>query len=436
MTYTSGHSLFEAACLPNPKSRFGLLPGSYSRRRPYQLPIANASSFPEPLVRHNDDHLRGYYLTQPDLSDVAVLQIPTFRLTEGQTPFSHAARAFFEKALSDGKSRLVIDLSGNPGGDVNEGFDLFRAFFPDQKIYSATRFRATELIYLLGKIFSSASGQEKLTKLDLDPHIIASKAVNPKQTEGFASWDSLYGPEVINGARMSRLYSVFNATSASTEENPISGYGEAILDPSRRLFLPEDIVMVSSLVSISNFTNVAQMTDGRCASTCVTFAQSMKKQGVRSIAFGGRPREAAMSAFGGVRGAQHWTLSLISTYITAARQLLAGWPANDGSILNTEELSRFEQLAPPSIEEMALQVDRHGQSGINFRNAYDEGDDETPLQFAYESADCRMYYTAENVVHPATTWEAAARAMFGGAPCVRGSVNATGPAHHESNRGG
>ena len=178
------------------------------------------------------------------------------------------------------------------------------------------------------------------------------------------------------------------------------------------------------------------MTDGRCASTCVTFAQSMKKQGVRSVAFGGRPREAAMSALGGVRGAQHWTLSLISKYISAARQLVANSPGHDGSLLTVDELSRFEQLAPPSIEKMALRVDRHRQSGINFRNAYAEGNDNTPLQFAYESADCRLFYTAKNVVHPATTWEVAARVMFKGAPCVHGSVNATGPSHHESNRGG
>ena len=244
MTYTSGDALFEAACLPNPRSRFGLFPGSFPRKRPYQLPTPDANSFPEPVIRHNDDHLRGYYLAQQDLSDIAVLQIPTFRLTKGQTPFSHAARAFMEKALSDGKSRLIIDLSGNPGGDVNEGFDLFRAFFPDQNIYSATRFRATELIYLMGKIFSSPSSQKLLTDLDLEPHIIASKAVSPYQNQGFASWDSLYGPEIINGAKMSRLYSVFNATATSTRENPISGYGEAVLDPVRRLFKPENIIIV------------------------------------------------------------------------------------------------------------------------------------------------------------------------------------------------
>ena len=251
MTYTSGDSLFEAACLLNPESRFGLFPGLFPRKRPYQLPTTGVNSFPRPFIRHNDDHLRGYYLNHQDLSDIAVLQIPTFRLTEGQTPFSDATRAFIKKALSDGKSRLIIDLSGNPGGDVNEGFDLFRAFFPDQTIYSATRFRATELIYLMGKIFSSPSSQKLLTDLDLDPHIIASKAVSPYQSQGFASWESLYGPEIINGAKMSRLYSVFNVTAASTRENPISGYGEATLNPIRRLFKPEDIVMVSLPASSS-----------------------------------------------------------------------------------------------------------------------------------------------------------------------------------------
>ena len=251
MNYSSGTSLFEAACLPNPKNRFGSYPGSFPRNSSYQSPTTGADSFPRPLLRHDDDHLRGYYLKQKHLSDIAVLQIPTFRLTEGQTPFSSAVRAFVKGALSDGKSKIIIDLSGNPGGDVNEGFDIFRVFFPDRPIYSATRFRASDLIYLMGKIFSSPSSQKMLSNLKLDPHIIASKAVNPDQTRGFASWDSLFGPEVINGAKMSSIYSVFNVTAASTNENPISGYGEAVLNPYTRVFKPENIIIVGFLACCS-----------------------------------------------------------------------------------------------------------------------------------------------------------------------------------------
>ena len=131
-------------------------------------------------------------------------------------------------------------------------------------------------------------------------------------------------------------------------------------------------------------------------------------------------------ALGGVRGAQHWTLSTISKYISAARQLVANLSDSKGGPLTVDEVSRFEQLALPSIEKMALRVDRHGQSGINFRDAYAEGDDNNPFPFLYESADCRLFYTAENVLHPATTCEVAASVMYRGAPCVQGSANATG----------
>ena len=157
----------------------------------------------------------------------------------------------------------------------------------------------------------------------------------------------------------------------------------------------------------------------------------MRKQGVRSVAFGGRPREAPMSALGGVRGAQHWTLSLVSQYISAARQFLNTSSDVHHDLLTPVERARFEQLAPPSLDNMAFRVDLHGNSGVNFRNGYAEGDDRTPLQFAYESADCRLFYTTENALHPATTWEAAATVMFGGGSCVHGSVNATEPSHHE-----
>lgn len=155
------------------------------------------------------------------------------------------------------------------------------------------------------------------------------------------------------------------------------------------------------------------MTDGQCASTCSVVAHLLKEQGVRSIAFGGRPRHGLMQAVGGVRGAQYWALETISEYVERARHLALAALQTDSPILSRAEMQRFNELAPLPLRDLPLRLDTYEQSGINIRNAYSAGDDSTPLQFLYEPADCRLFFTAENYMDPAT-----ASAMFLKGSCV------------------
>ena len=166
------------------------------------------------------------------------------------------------------------------------------------------------------------------------------------------------------------------------------------------------------------------MTDGTCASTCSIFAELMKKQGVRSIAFGGRPQYGPMQALGGVKGGQYLSLPLLHRYISRAYDLAVNASEAGSPILTPEQLARFEEIAPPDPKNFSLRINRIGTGGVNFRNAYREGNDVTPLQFVYEAADCRLFYTAENYIRPATSWLAAANAMLNGGSCVRDSNDA------------
>jgi hypothetical protein len=164
------------------------------------------------------------------------------------------------------------------------------------------------------------------------------------------------------------------------------------------------------------------MSDGYCASTCALFAGLLKKQGVRSIAFGGRPKYGPMQTVGGVKGGQYWSLSHISQYISNAYDLAVKASEIGSPILTPEQLARFKEIAPPNPTNFSLRFDTLGSGGVNFRNAYREGDDVTPLQFIYEAADCRLFYTAENYVYPATSWLAAANTMLNDGSCVEGST--------------
>lgn len=421
MNYTSGQALFEAACLPSPNSKyvFGSFPGMYLGPPAYELPASGPSAYPAPNTQDSSGLVRSYSIDNATHSDVAVLQITSFRTGgPGSRNFSATTRNSLEWASSSGKTKLLLDLSGNEGGDVIPGFDLFRMLFPDQPIQSSTRFRSTELLDVLGQVFSKAN-HDPDAMTALDPPLAFQNAVSPDQKENvFASWNDLFGPDrKIERDNMSNAYAVFNLDTASIMNEPISGYGSVPLAPKARLFNPQNIVVV---------------TDGRCASTCAIVVGLLQAQGVRTLAFGGRPRKAPMQAVGGVKGGQRWSLRTISRHIRTAKELLAkeyGSAAvqNNSTRRRALELlsQRLNDLAPPALPavprkeddylewEFALRFDTYGQSSVNFRDAYLPVNETTPWQFIYKAADCRLFLTLENVMEPASRWVSAARAIFG-----------------------
>nr|B8NM69.1 RecName: Full=Peptidase S41 family protein ustP; AltName: Full=Ustiloxin B biosynthesis protein P [Aspergillus flavus NRRL3357] len=409
LDFSSGESLFQTACMPNKKSRPpDPRPSLAVGKPPYSIPLGGPSMYPDPIIHHKKDFVRGYYLHEERLEDVAVLQLPTFRLI-GESPVSLARVAvqFLERARKDGKEKLIIDLSNNMGGDINLGFNLFRILFPDKPIYTATRFPSTELIGLMGRVFSTSQGNEAVEHDNtLDLPLVFQNAVTPDHRHSFGSWEKLFGPVEIAGQNMSHLHATYNFTTASTEDNPISGYGGIEFGPSTQLFHAENIII---------------MTNGICASTCTILARLLKQQGVRSIVFGGRPRAAPMQLLGGSKGGQYWSLVTISHYIKKAREIAVNASGAGSPILSEDELARFLELAPPPLTGFPIRIDSRGGSGVNFRNEYDEKDPTTPLQFVYEAADCRLFWTAENYVFPESSWVAAADAMFGDASCVEES---------------
>lgn len=420
MNFSDADDLFQAACVPNPKSKhvFGSVPGMYLGPPAHQLPPSGSDAYPEPERVDTNGLVRGYYLDSASLPDVCVLQIATFHIGQGSLEFLETTQEFLEQATRDGKRKLLLDLSGNGGGDVIPGLNLFRILFPAQPIYSATRFRSTELLNILGEIFSLASSGAS-TEPVLDPPLAFQSAVGPDQEKHpFSSWEDLFGPDKrIQGDNMSSLYAVFDLDAASTSLDPISGYGPVQSSTAPGLFEPENILVV---------------TDGRCASTCAILVGLLQAQGVRTLAFGGRPRRAPMQAVGGVKGGQRWSLRTISRHIRTARELLdkeralaAAQPSTGRQHAVEDLIRRLDDLAPPALPlstrqeddylewEFALRFDTYGQSSVNFRDAYKPGMETTPWQFLYEAADCRLFLTLENVMDPASQWASAARAIFG-----------------------
>lgn len=146
----------------------------------------------------------------------------------------------------------------------------------------------------------------------------------------------------------------------------------------------------------------------------------MKRQGVRTITFGGRPKQAPMQGVGGVKGGQSLGINYINGYIQQANNLIQATANTSTPLLTHAEWQRFNESSPSLAPSFAW------SGNVNLRNEYGPDDDQTPLQFVYEAAECRLFYTLENYLQRETVWQAAAKAMFGDLGCVKGSTGGRG----------
>jgi hypothetical protein len=146
----------------------------------------------------------------------------------------------------------------------------------------------------------------------------------------------------------------------------------------------------------------------------------MKRQGVRTITFGGRPRKEPMQGVGGVKGGQSLGINYINGYIAQANGLIRDSADSGSPLLTAAEWKAFNESSPSTAASLQW------SGNLNLRDEYDPEDDQTPLQFVYEAAECRLFYTLENYVERETVWQAAAKAMFGDGKCVEGSTKGKG----------
>lgn len=137
----------------------------------------------------------------------------------------------------------------------------------------------------------------------------------------------------------------------------------------------------------------------------------MRQQGgVKTIALGGRPNTNIIQAVGGVKGTNDYPYDYIfseiqETYSISNASLAAYWPDT--------VLSNYTQLP----------LYRSTDSVVNARDGIRRGDtSELPLQFLYEPADCRIFYTPEMVIDETAVWKTVADTVWGsGDACVAGS---------------
>lgn len=133
--------------------------------------------------------------------------------------------------------------------------------------------------------------------------------------------------------------------------------------------------------------------------------------GVKTVALGGRPGGGITQAVGGVKGTEDSEMEYIF------KDIVAIYGSSNSSLQNDWQDSVLSQYT-------ALPFYRSTAAVVNVRNGYRQGDaSQTPLQFIYEPADCRILYTPAMVVDETAVWKTVADSMWGGGAgnaCVAG----------------
>ncbi|OCK74901.1 peptidase S41 family protein [Lepidopterella palustris CBS 459.81] len=365
--------------------------------------------YPPIIVAGPSNLINGYYIDSPDYNDVAVLSVPNFvGDADYEIAFQATTRNFVAKALADGKTKLIIDVSANGGGTVMQGYDLFKQLFPSILPYGATRWRAHEAADLIGQSYSAAASQypRELNTIQFYIQAMQSTYFDYESDDNvdykpFTSWPEKYAPRVYNGDNFTGI-ARYNLSDVLISINSgginITGYGP-LANYTKQPFKADNVIIVY---------------DGYCASTCSIFSEFMRQQGgVKAFAMGGRPNMSPIQAVGGVKGVNN--LDWESIQELAQLGVRAASPEEKQRYENSVLGLDYNAYGP------LIRTSSYSSPGCNVRDGLREGDDSgTPLQFRYEEADCRLYYTPEMTVDVTAIWKAAADAQWGGkGKCVR-----------------
>lgn len=158
-------------------------------------------------------------------------------------------------------------------------------------------------------------------------------------------------------------------------------------------------------------------TDALCGSSCASFHEELKNiAGVKAVTVGGRPENKPIETVAGTKGGEVIPLIRFSQYakVTLQFSTTAG--------LSSVQSNNATLSAVANVPNIAIRV------GDSFTRAQSQdqirkGDETaTPLQYIYEAADCRIFYTAKSYADPVEAWKQAWSAYSDNSKCVEGST--------------
>lgn len=97
---------------------------------PEVAPRASENSrplYPNPVIDQAGGDIGGYFL-DGDHGDVAVLSASSFEGSgaQGSVAFQETIEKFLSECKKAGKKKLIVDVTGNGGGTILLGYDMFK----------------------------------------------------------------------------------------------------------------------------------------------------------------------------------------------------------------------------------------------------------------------------------------------------------------------
>ncbi|KAH8680521.1 hypothetical protein BX600DRAFT_444595 [Xylariales sp. PMI_506] len=374
-----------------------------------------ADLYQEELLINGGGVVTGYYLED---ASTGVLSIPTFeQFGDNLDQFSETVQAFIDGAKSRDLAHIVIDLQQNQGGSLVLAYDTYARFFPQTQPFAGSRRRSHELGNILGNVTTAwwnnldpNNDEEAYNwELGLGDEWVISPRLNAETNDNFLDWeDYANGPSTL-GDRFS-LVEAYNLSNVDFDYEALGmspyGWGDNLANTTQA-YTTNNIVIV---------------TDGLCSSTCSLFVEFMTSMGVKTIAMGGRPVTGPMQAVSGTRGARNFWASDLDDQLAFAAQL------------SPDAKAALPEI--PDGEDTRTSGIWTRYAGFNLRDqirSTDAGNaDAVPLQFLYQAADCRLFYTMQNLYNMSRLWRDVAEAAWvDDSICVEDSMGYTTSADND-----
>ncbi|KAL5321522.1 hypothetical protein ACEPPN_009481 [Leptodophora sp. 'Broadleaf-Isolate-01'] len=348
-----------------------------------------AHGYPIPQVISSDQQVSGYFLNGTGYEDVAVLSMLSFSPSY-PVEFQSVIQTLISDAKAAGKTKLVIDLSSNGGGNILTGYDAFRQLFPHIVQDGFSRLREHDAFKTMStgisRYAANFSTSSDYSKDYFAYGLVLNYRYDLNVTDNkFLTYEDKFAPHEFNGDEYTSLLR-WNMNDPTTTFNTVWGVGETITGYGDR----------------QNFTQPLLLRISSC--------DFMRVQaGVKSIAMGGRPNTSAIQGVGGTRGANNYQYEYIRLLSTVALETAT-----------TEEQADWTK----TIKYTDLPQNRSTDCSVNVRDNILRShiEDGVPAQFLYEPADCRLFYEPTMVSDVTSIWRRAADAAWGGRKCVAGGL--------------
>lgn len=181
--------------------------------------LLSTNTYPEAVAEASSGVVAGYFLNGQGYEDVAVLKIISFSnpSQSGETLFNNdfqaTIKSFLSQCQSKSKTKLIIDLRENGGGNTNLLLDAFMQLFPLLEPFSGQRYRASDAWLKIGDAVNeirSDTGMARTYRSVMGETIENTNIYrfwaywHFRKSDGtnFASWDEFNGPLELNSDKL------------------------------------------------------------------------------------------------------------------------------------------------------------------------------------------------------------------------------------------